>query len=185
MAFTFFHPLIFNMIYIATFTQDTRRTYLDSLSQHYQTSRVLRQVPTTPIQQHFSSSVFVSSSHSNPSSPISLSSPQTFLLWVWSIPTKNRVQNGFHTTGGIKWICPPLRNSAIEGLNWDPLRSVTNLAGGYIQVIYDNSQERSSRGPPFAFRLDLGHSVSSGPYQWWAESLSCGCLRSWIQKNSR
>lgn len=50
-----------------------------------------------------------------------------------------------------------------------------------IEGLRLGSQERSSRGPPFAFRLDLGHSVSSGPYQWWAESLSCGWLRSWTQ----
>lgn len=34
-----------------------------------------------------------------------------------------------------------------------------------IEGLRLGSQERSSRGPPFAFRLDLGHSVSSGPYQ--------------------
>lgn len=55
---------------LATFTQDTHRMYLDILSQRYQTSQVLRQVRTTLIQQHFSSCVSISSSNSNPSSPI-------------------------------------------------------------------------------------------------------------------
>ena len=66
MVSTFYHPLIFNTIqillqgmYILWYS-----LYLDIFIQRYQASQVLRQVPVTPIQQHFSSCVSISSSRS-------------------------------------------------------------------------------------------------------------------------
>ena len=72
-----FHLLLSLEIHydITSFTRDVHHMYLHILIQHNQTSHVLRQVPTTPVQQFFSSCIFVSSTHSNYSSPIVLSSP--------------------------------------------------------------------------------------------------------------
>lgn len=46
--------------------------YLDVFIQRYQTSQVLRQVPSTPVQQHFSSCISAPSSNSDPNSPVQL-----------------------------------------------------------------------------------------------------------------
>ena len=43
--------------------------------------------------------------------------------------------------------------------------AVAGLSGFLASLFPEHFKERSSRGPPFAFRLDLGRSVSSGPYQ--------------------
>lgn len=72
-----FHLLLSLEIHydITSFTRDVHHMYLHILIQRNQTSQVLRQVPTTPVQQFFSSCISVSSTHSNYSSPIVLSSP--------------------------------------------------------------------------------------------------------------
>jgi len=49
--------------------------YLHILIQRYQASQVLRQIPVTSMQQHFSSCVSISSSHSGLDSPIVLDIP--------------------------------------------------------------------------------------------------------------
>jgi len=57
------------------FTRDVHSLYLDIRIQCYQASQVLRQVPVTPIQQHFSSCVSISSSRSALDSPFILDTP--------------------------------------------------------------------------------------------------------------
>ena len=43
------------------FVSDLLKMYLDILTQRFQTNQVLNQVPLTPVQQHFSSLIFISS----------------------------------------------------------------------------------------------------------------------------
>ena len=56
------------------FYKDLHQMYLDILLQRHQTSQVLQQVPSTPIQQHFSSLISVSSESPIPS-PVFVDTP--------------------------------------------------------------------------------------------------------------
>lgn len=99
------HPYGFHLLHslniqydLPNFANDLHQMYLNILIQPYHTNQVLRQVPVTPVQQHFSSYISVSSNSDN-DSPIYVDTPWAFFhisttVDSMIIPILCTVQNG-------------------------------------------------------------------------------------------
>lgn len=106
--------------------------YLAILVQRYQASQVVaRQIPVTPIQQHFSSCISISTSHSDHDSPIVLDNPKVPLYIYIQFHTQRHCFSLLCTDGGYnrqdKKICERQKINRYLYLSWSTHVSANHL----------------------------------------------------------